>query len=121
MKDQRYLEFQEVLKESSACLVSVNGYNKLITRISRVADWDEYQSILAQINVTLWFKKKNILKEIEPELPHGLGYTDVLLYFSQQNIYCEVTSLESLPKSMESKKQDTDANKIEKSFRISPI
>lgn len=82
MKDPRYLQYQEVLRKSLACLASVNGYNKLKTRINCVADWDEYRAISAQIDATQWFKDKNLLKEIEPELPHRLGYADMLLSFS---------------------------------------
>lgn len=120
MKDPRYLKFQEVLRKSLACLTSVNGYNKLETRINCVSDWDEYRAILAQIDVTLWFKDKNVLKEIEPRLPHREGFGDILLTFSNQDIYCEVTSFESLAKSIESKKQDSDHKKVKSKLEKRP-
>ena len=106
MKEPRYLEYRAYLKEISAGLASSNGYDKIESRIKGVTDWEEYRAISAQINVTLWFKNKNILKEIEPELPHRVGSADILLAFSNHDIYCEVTSLESLAKTMESKNQD---------------
>ena len=112
MKDQYCLQYQEILRKSAASLFSDNGYDKLITRINYVADWDEYQAFSTQINTTIWFKDKKILKEIEPELPHRAGFADILLAFSNQDIYCEVASLESLAKSMERKKQ-AEEGKIE--------
>lgn len=105
MEDERYLEFQATLKKEAAGLVSVDGYNKLERRFEDVADWEVYQEFLAQINITLWFKEKDLIKEIEPKLPHRGGSSDILLSLSQQDIYCEVKSFESLAKSLESKTQ----------------
>lgn len=116
MKDQRYLQFQATLEKSLAGLASVNGYDRLKSLLKGVADWDEYQETLAQIDITLWFKRKNLLKEIEPELPHREGYADILLSFSYEDIYCEVNSFESLAKSLASKTQDED-NKIESKWQ----
>jgi len=84
-------------------LDSVIGFDKLKPLLRGTSDWDEYQEILAQIDITLFFKHKNLLKEIEPELPHRAGNADILLTFSQQDIYCEVTSFQSIAKSIESK------------------
>lgn len=105
MKYPRYLQFQENLVKNSAGLANVDGYDRLKSSIGDVADWDGFQAIWAQIDITLWFNNKGILKEIEPKLPLGKGYSDILLSFSKQDIYCEVKSLESLQKSIESKKQ----------------
>jgi len=120
MKDPRYLEYRAYLKEISAGLASSNGYDKIESRIKSVTDWEEYRAISAQINVTLWFKNKNILKEIEPELPHRVGFADILLAFSNHDIYCEVTSLVSFFKPIESKKQDADNEKIEIKLQKQP-
>lgn len=113
MKDNRYLQFQAILEKSSIELAYVKGYDRLISSIRDVADWDGFKAISAQINATQWFKDKNILKEIEPELPHSLKSADMLLSFSHEDIYCEVTSLESLVKSIEAKRQDGDNERIE--------
>ncbi len=112
MKDNRYLQFQATLKRNSIGLAYVKGYDRLISSIKDVADWDGFQAISAQINTTLWFKDKNVLKEIEPELTLRRGFADILLSFSNQDIYCEVNSLESLAKSIESKTGDEE-NKIQ--------
>lgn len=112
MKDNRYLQFQATLEKISIGLAYVKGYDRLISSIRDVADWDGFQAISAQIKTTAWFKDKGILKEIEPRLPQRLGYADMLLSFSQQDIYCEVSSLQSIAKSIESKKQDTENEKI---------
>jgi len=115
MKDERYLEFRATLEKSSSGLASVNGYDRLQSSIEDVADWDGFQAIKAQIDITLWFKQKSLLKEIEPELPYRVGNADTLLSFSQQDIYCEVTSPESLQKSIESKesKKQSEAKKVQ--------
>lgn len=116
MKDPRYLKYRAALEKSSAGLASVNGYDKIISRIKGVTDWEEYTAISAQINVTLWFKNKNILKKIEPELPHREGYADILLSFPNQDIYCEITSFQSIIKSIESK-EDIEEIKIQNKLR----
>ena len=82
MKDRRYLQFQATLEKSLAGLTSVNGYDRLKSRLKGIADWDEYKAISAQIDITLWFEEKGLMKEIEPKLPHGKGYSDILLSFS---------------------------------------
>ena len=116
MKDPRYLEFRATLEKMSAGLASVKGYDKFKRFLRGTSDWDQFQEALAQIDITLWFKQTNLLKEIEPELPHRVGNADFLLSFSQQDIYCEVTSFESLAKSIESLTKDGD-NKIESKFQ----
>jgi len=113
MKDNRYLQFQATLEKSSIGLAYVKGYDRLVSSIRDVVDWDGFQAISAQIKTTSWFKDKGILKEIEPPLPHREGYADILISFSQQDIYCEVTSLESLVKSIEAKRQDGDNERVE--------
>lgn len=92
------------LESRLAELALVVGYDKLESLLRGASDWDKYQEALAQIDITLWFKQKSLLKEIEPGLPCSTGVGDILLTFSQQDIYCEVTSRESLQKSIESKK-----------------
>lgn len=84
-------------------LATVTGYDRFSTLLRGASDWDEYQEILAQIDVTLWFKHKGLLKEVEPELPHRMGNADVLISLSQGDIYCEVTSFQSIIKSFEDK------------------
>lgn len=111
MRDKRYRDFQEILKRKSARLASIAGYDRLMSSIEKVADWDGYMAIEAQIDVTFWFRDKGILKEIEPKLSHRAGYADILLSFSNQDIYCEVNSFESLAKSIESKTQDEENKK----------
>lgn len=91
------------LEKRLAGLVSVKGYDRLGSRLRGASDWDQHNDILAQIDITLWFKRINLLKEIEPELPHRVGNADILLSFSEQDIYCEVTSFQSISKSIESK------------------
>lgn len=112
MKDPRYLEFRATLEKMSAGLASVKGYDKFKCFLRGTSDWDQFQEALAQIGITLWFKDKGIVKEIEPELPHKDGNADFLISFSQQDIYCEVYSRESLEKSIKSKKGN-DAQKVQ--------
>jgi len=91
------------LEKRLAGLTSVTGYGRLCSRLRVASNWDEYQEFLAQIDITLWFKDKGIVKEIEPELANSMGKADILLTFFQQDIYCEVTSFQSIAKSIESK------------------
>jgi len=119
MKDPRCPEFRATLKKESAGLASVKGYDRLKSRLNSVTDWDSYKEMSAQIGITLWFKEKSLLKEIEPELPHREGNADALLSFSEQDIYCEVTSPESLQKSIASKKQ-SEAKKVQNLLKKQP-
>jgi len=119
MKDQRYLEFQATLDEIASRLASISGYDRLKSTIEDVADWDGFQAIFAQINTTLWFKEKGLLKEIEPRLPHREGYADILLSFSGQDIYCEVTSPESIQKSLESETEG-ETEKVQNLLKKQP-
>lgn len=112
MKDQRYLEFQATLGKESAGLASVIGYDRLKPLLKGATDWDKFQEVFAQINITLWFKQNSLLKEIEPTLPHRQVSCDLLLSFSQQDIYCEVSSFQSFVKSIESREQGTDDERI---------
>jgi len=96
---QRHLP---TLEKRLAELASVSGYDRLAPLLRRASDWDQYQEALSQVDITLWFKHKSLLKEIEPELPHRNGKADILLSFYQQDIYCECTSFQSIAKSMES-------------------
>lgn len=99
------------------------GYHKLGQRLRGVGDWDQYQEFLTQIDITLWFKQKALLKEIEPRLPHSKGEADILLSCNQQDIYCECTSFQSLWKSIqeeadsESDKQKKKQEKLKKEYR----
>jgi len=111
MKDSRYLEFKATLEKRLFGLSSVNGFDKLKSRLNGVSNWEEFQAILAQIDITLWFKDKGIIKEIEPQLPHRLGFADILISFLNQDIFCEVNSLESFVKVKEPKKRNTDNEK----------
>lgn len=99
------------LEKRLAELTSVIGFDRLCPLLRGASDWDEYQEFLAQIDITLFFKHKTLLKEIEPELPHRVGNTDILLSFSRQDIYCEVTSFQSIAKSIESKAK-SEGNKM---------
>ncbi|MFC1993083.1 hypothetical protein ACFLV3_04670 [Chloroflexota bacterium] len=100
-------------------LTSVTGYGRLCSRLRGSSDWDGYQEFLAQINITLWFKDKGILKEIEPALANSMGRADILLTFSQQDIYCEITSRQSLEKSIKSKRGN-DAQKVQNLLKKEP-
>lgn len=104
-KESSYSMLQHLptLEKRLAELTSITGYGRLCSRLRVASDWDGYQEFLAQIDITLWFKDKGILKEIEPELANSMGKADILLTFSQQAIYCEVTSFQSIAKSIESK------------------
>ncbi len=64
MKDNRYSQFQAKLEKSSIGLAHVKGYDRLISSIRAVVDWDGFQAISAQIETTSWFKDKGILKEM---------------------------------------------------------
>jgi hypothetical protein len=79
------------------------GYGRLAPLLRKASDWDQYQETLAQIDITLWFNEKGLLKEIEPELSFRNGKADILLSFSGQDIYCECTSFQSITKSLASK------------------
>lgn len=103
------------LEKRLAKLVSVSGYDRLSPLLRWASDWDQYQEALAQIDVTLWFKRKSLLKEMEPELPRRVGNADILLSFSQQDIYCEVASFQSIIKSIQVKefKAEKKENELE--------
>ena len=104
------------LEKRLAELVLVTGYDKLAPLLKGASDWDKYQEALAQIDITLWFNQKNLLKEIEPRLPHRVGNADFLLSFSQQDIYSEVGSFQSIIKSIESKAK-SEEKRIQKRLR----
>lgn len=89
-------------------LVSVKGYDRLGSRLRGASDWDQHNDIEAQIDITLWFKRKNLLKEIEPKLPCREGYSDILLSFLQQDIYCETHSFQSIIKSIQPEESKTE-------------
>lgn len=90
------------LESILAKLAPVNGYDKLKPLLRRASDMDSYDDTFAQIDITFWFKEKGLVKEIEPKLPNKDGYSDILPSFSEQDIYCEVTSFQSIIKSLES-------------------
>jgi len=104
------------LERRLAELAPVTGYDRLKYLLKGASDWDEYQEFLAQIDIALFFKHNNLLKEIEPEFPHRLGNADILISFSQQDIYCEITSFQSLLKSIQSKTK-SEKNKIQDRVR----
>lgn len=104
------------LEKRLAKLASVAGYDRLGSLLRGASNWDQYQEALAQIDITLWFNQKNLLKEIEPLLPHGLGNADILLSFAGQDIYCEVASFQSIIKSIEAKAKDKE-NKIREQWK----
>lgn len=108
-------QYLPTLEKMLAELSSVTGYDRLARLLRGAPDGEQYREALAQIDITLWFKQKSLLKEIEPELPYRVGNADMLLSFSQQDIYCEVTSPESLQKSIESKesKKQSEAKKVQ--------
>lgn len=99
------------LEKRLAELTSVTGYDRLKPLLRGASDWDEYQEFLAQVDITLFFKHENLLNEIEPELVNSKAKADILLTFSQQDIYCEVTSFQSIAKSIESEAK-TEEEKI---------
>jgi len=83
-------------------LATINGYDRLKHLLRGASDWNSYQDVLAQIDITHWFKEKSLVKEIEPKLPNNEGYSDILLSFAQQDIYCEAHSFQSILKSLQS-------------------
>jgi hypothetical protein len=85
-------------------LTEVKGYDRLGARLIGACDWDGYQEIMAQINATIWFRQKGLIKEIEPALPHRTGRCDILLSFVEQEIFCEVWASQSFMKAFETKK-----------------
>jgi hypothetical protein len=91
------------LEKRLAQLAPVTGYDRLGALLRGASDWDQYQEVLAQVDITLWFKHSNLLKEIEPILPHRAGSGDVLLSFSGQDIFCEVNSPQSIASAIESR------------------
>lgn len=99
------------LEKRLAKLASVAGYDRLGFLLRGALDWDGYQEWLAQIDITLWFNQKNLLKEIEPLLPHRAGNADILLSFARQDIYCEVASFQSIIKTIKARAKDK-ASKI---------
>lgn len=88
------------LEKRLAELTSVTGYYRLKPLLRGASDWDEYQEFLAQVDITLFFKHESLLKEIEPELVNSKAKADILLTFSQEDIYCEITSFQSIAKSI---------------------
>ena len=120
-EESRYKPYQYLptLEKMLAELSSVTGYDRLAYLLRGASDWDGYNEFLAQIDITLWFKQKSLLKEIEPRLPCSAGVGDILLAFSQQDIYCEVTSRESFQKSIESPKGNK-GQRIQNLFKREP-
>lgn len=96
------------LERRLAELAPIHGYERLGNILRGATNWDEYQEVLSQLDRTLWFKRNKLLAEIEPPLPHRLGSSDMVLCFSSQIIYCEVSSFQSLYKTLltRSKKQE---------------
>jgi len=99
------------LEKRLAELASVGGYDRLGPLLRGASDWDQYQEALVQIDITLWLKKRNLLGEIAPELPNGSGNADILVGFLQHNLYCEVSSFQSLGKSIQSRESRIEKNK----------
>jgi len=60
-----------------------------------------------------------MVKEIEPRLPNSRGKADILLAFLQQDIYCEVSSRQSLEKSITFKKGN-DTQKVQNLLKREP-
>ena len=114
-ENTKHSTFQHLprLEQRLARLETVSGYCRLKPLLRGASNWDEYQEFLTQIDITLWFQDKGIIRGIEPKLPQRIGNTDILLSFSQEDIYCEVTSLQSLLKMFESKTL-SDGNKIQR-------
>lgn len=74
-----------------ARLSCVPGFDKLQKGL-RSANWAQYYETLTQIDISIWFSQRHLLKEIEPELPHRRGNCDLLISLKLGDIYCEVTS-----------------------------
>jgi hypothetical protein len=87
-------------------LIKVEGYDRLGSPLRKTKDWDQYQEVLAQINATVWFAQKGLLKEIEPGLPHRRGRCDAKLSFAEQEIYCEVWAPQAFMTTYEAKKTE---------------
>jgi hypothetical protein len=80
------------LERRLVALANVSGYEKLKPLLQRAASWDNYQEALAQLDITLWFQQKGLVKEIEPKLTHRIGNADILLLFNNQSIFCEISA-----------------------------
>jgi hypothetical protein len=91
------LQYLENILQRLSCY---KGYERLGPRLRNACDWDAYQETLAQIEATVWFSQKSVLKEIEPALRHKTGSCDILLTFEEQEIYCEVWSAQSFQRAI---------------------
>jgi hypothetical protein len=93
-KLQNESKFLQSLDSQLAELSCVPGFDKLEKGLRRTS-WEEVDETLVQIDTTIWFSQRHLLKEIEPELPHRRGSCDLLISLKQNDIYCEVTSRRS--------------------------
>ena len=60
--------------------------------LNKPRDWNEYQEMLAQLDLTLAFLDAGVLVEIEPTIPSTMRKTDALLLVGGASVYCEMTS-----------------------------
>jgi hypothetical protein len=81
-------------------LAPLAGYYKLQALLQGASNWDAYQEALAQLDIILWFNQKKLVKEIEPILDYRVGKADILLSLNGQDMYCEITSFQSIIKSI---------------------
>lgn len=95
-------EHLPTLEARLAKLESIDGYERLGSLLRGAGDWDQHQETLAQLDATLWFKEKGVLREIAPVLPTTTGNADALLCWGEEHIYCEVTSFQSIAKAFDS-------------------
>jgi hypothetical protein len=93
-------------------LIKVEGYDRLRSPLRKANNWDQYQETLAQINATVWFAQKGLLKEIEPALPHRYGRCDAKLSFTAQEMYFEVWAPQAFNITFENKKIE-NAGKVD--------
>jgi hypothetical protein len=96
---ERHLPYLETLLTKASDL---NGYERLGAILRRASDWDQHQEFIAQVEITLCFKKLLLVQEIESELPHRKGSVDIKAAFDNKTTFCEITSLQSLEKSLKS-------------------
>ena len=84
-------QYLDSLENQLARLENVPGFGELRKGL-RSSNWEQYYEARTQIDTSVWFSQRGMLKEIEPDLLHRTGSCDLLISLEQNDIYCEVTS-----------------------------
>jgi len=118
---QNTLSHLPTLEMRLAQLAPLSGYSKLRSLLQGASNWDAYEEALAQIDTILWFSQKKLVKEIEPILCHRVGKADILLSLNRQDIYCEITSFQSIIKSVNLIDNSRDKNRHNEQVKIDRV